>query len=255
MHLLVFYTVLSHLEFTCLAYPTPPLSLTNHNPPLLRPSSSPSLYFYLPPFLPPSPSPSLSFYFSLLISSQATKPCQDITATVTRFTVVPDLTFKFYDHIGNEAKTNKIRSWEMKVTLLGGTVAVAEAKVKMSTIGTMTLPLKFSKAFELLDKGQGQSQTDGDSFTLQVTSFFTMTSTSGKVHLEEGSIHCTKVRLNTVTSVLLSLIRDSTSSKRKRRKGGKDVQVEDDDAHLSGDEGAKEGGGTLHIYLSIYLSE
>ena len=140
----------------------------------------------------------------------------------------------------------------MKVTLLGGTVAVAEAKVKMSTTGTMTLPLKFSRAFELLEKSQGQS--DGDSFALQVASFFTLTSTSGKVHLQEGSIHCTKVRLNTVTSVLISLIRDSTSSKRKRRKGGREVQTEDEDAHLSGDEGVKEGEGTLHICLSAYLT-
>ena len=164
---------------------------------------------------------SLSLSFSLSFLSQATKPCQDITATVTRFTVVPDLTFKFFDHAGNEAKTNKCRSWEMKITLTGGTAAVAEAKVKISSTGTMTLPLKFTKALELLERGQA----DGDIFTLQVASFFTMP--YGKIQLQEGSIHCTQVRLNTVTSVLLSLIRDSTSSKqRKRRKGRKGQEEE-----------------------------
>ena len=128
----------------------------------------------------------------------------------------------------------------MKITLLGGTAAVAEAKVKISPTGTMTVPLKFSKAFELLERGQA----NGDNFTLQVTSFYTMT--SGKVHLQEGSIHCTQVRLNTVTSIALSLMRDSTSSKWKKRKG--DKEQEGDDANVSDIDEAKEGEGTLHIY-------
>jgi hypothetical protein len=130
----------------------------------------------------------------------------------------------------------------MKITLQGGTAAVAEAKVKISTTGSMTLPLKFSKAFDLLERGG----VEGDSFTLQVASFYTMT--SGKVHLQEGSILCTKVRLNTVTSVHLSLIRDNASSKRKRRKGGK--EVEEEDGSRSDDEGVKEGEGEYTLSYS-----
>lgn len=130
----------------------------------------------------------------------------------------------------------------MKITLQGGTAAVAEAKVKISTTGTMTLPLKFSKAFDLLERGG----VEGDGFTLQVASIYTMT--SGKVHLQEGSILCTKVRLNTVTSVHLSLIRDNASSKRKRRKGGK--EVEEEGGNLSDDEGVKEGEGEAHCRLA-----
>ena len=133
----------------------------------------------------------------------------------------------------------------MKVTLQGGTAAVAEAKVKISSTGTMTLPLKFSKAFDLLERGWAE----GDSFTLQVASFYA--TPLGKVHLQEGTIQCTKVCLNTVTSVHLSLIRDNASSKRKRRKGGK--EVEEEDANLSDDEGVKEGDGECTLPYSAFV--
>ena len=124
-----------------------------------------------------------------------------------------DLTIKFYDHTGNAAKTNKCKGWDLKIALIGANTTTIFKKKDM-TINTIIVPLNFARVFSLENAPTGN-------FDLEVSSSFKL-GNKATVNLEVGSIRCLQVRLNTVSAIAISIIRDSShssssSSKKSRR--------------------------------------
>jgi hypothetical protein len=149
-------------------------------------------------------------------------PSNEIVATVTRFTEISDLTFKFYDHVGNEARLNKAKSLELRICLMSaGNPAVV--KVKVPADHTLSVPLKFSRVFALLKEGDVDAE---DEIVLQVTSSYK--TDKAVVSLAEGRITCSQVQLNTVRAVNMTLLRAAKGAKKKKGKGGVALEEEGD---------------------------
>jgi hypothetical protein len=143
-------------------------------------------------------------------------PSNEIVATVTRFTEISDLTFKFYDHVGNEARLNKAKSWELRITTPGKRAVV---KVKVPLDQALSVPLQFSRVFDVDAE---------DEIVLQVTSTYNID--KADVSLEEGRITCSQVQLNTVRAVNMTLLRAAKGAKKKKGKGGVALEEEGDRA-------------------------
>lgn len=167
--------------------------------------------------------PTLPYHFPP--SYQVSVPSNNIAVTVTRFTEVSDLSFKFYDHVGNEARLNKAKSLELRICLMSdGNPAVVKAKVLPDH--ALVFPLiKFSRVFALLKEADLDAQ---DEITLQVTSSYK--TDKALVSLVEGRITCSQVQLNTVKAVNMTLLRAVKGSKKKKGKGGAAIEQEEDRA-------------------------
>ena len=143
---------------------------------------------------------------------------------MTSYTEVNDLTFTFFDNKGNEANPNKLKNWDLNITLEGSENRVVK-RVKNMT-GPVTVPLSFDKIFSDLE---GEKNSD---VVLLITSSFKY---NGCVsYLQEGSIRLKRVRLNTVSSIGMQLIRaGKTTGRKKTNKGA--ISQEEDTGHDDGD--------------------
>ena len=147
---------------------------------------------------------------------QAQEPSNEITATVTRYTVINDLNFTFFDSYGNAV--NQLKNWEMTITLIGHEKTVLK-KMKILS-GNVTIALPLNNVFS-------EDETEKNSVAeLQISSYYKF---KGSVtYLTEGFIKLKRVRLNTVSSIEICVIKAGKSNKRKKL-GSSDGAREDGD--------------------------
>lgn len=132
--------------------------------------------------------------------------------------MINDLNFTFFDSYGNAANADQLKNWEMTITLLGHEKAVLK-KMKILS-GNVTIALALNNFFS-------EEETEKNSVAeLQISSYFKF---QGAVtYLTEGSIKLKRVRLNTVSSIEIRVIKAGNSNKRKKL-GSSDGAREDGD--------------------------
>ena len=134
------------------------------------------------------------------------EPLIEIKATVTRYTAINDLNFTFFDNYGNEANTDQLKNWEMTITLRGDENTVVK-KLKIPS-RNITIPLSLSNIFS-----EDEMEKNSDA-VLEITSCYKFRGTV--TYVKEGFIKLKRVRLNTVSSIALRVLKENKTNKRKK---------------------------------------
>ena len=148
------------------------------------------------------------------------EPSNDIQATVTRYTAINDLTFTFFDSIGNEVSTDQPKNWDMTITLLGHEDRVVK-KLKVSSLnGSVSLPM--DRIFAEEDEMEKNSDA-----VLLINSCYKLKDKF--IYLRGGIIKLKRVLLNNVSSIDISVIKEIKTNKRKKIGRSYGARVHDDD--------------------------
>ena len=146
------------------------------------------------------------------------EPSNEIQATVTRYTAINDLTFTFFDSNGNEVSTDQPKNWEMTITLQDENRVVKKLEVSSLNV-PVSLPL--DRIF-----AEDEMEINSDAVLLINSSY----KLKDKVmSLTKGIINLKRVRLNTVSSIDISVIKEIKTNKRKNIGSSYAARVHDDD--------------------------
>ena len=146
------------------------------------------------------------------------EPSNEIQATVTRYTAINDLTFTFFDSIGNEVSTDQPKNWEMTITLQDENRVVKKLEVSSLNV-PVSLPL--DRIF-----AEDEMEINSDAVLLINSSYKLKDKV---ISLTKGIINLKRVRLNTVSSIDISVIKEIKTNKRKNIGSSYAARVHDDD--------------------------
>ena len=146
------------------------------------------------------------------------EPSNEIQATVTRYTAINDLTFTFFDSNGNEVSTDQPKNWEMTITLQDENRVVKKLEVSSLNV-PVSLPL--DRIF-----AEDEMEINSDAVLLINSSYKLKDKV---ISLTKGIINLKRVRLNTVSSIDISVIKEIKTNKRKNIGSSYAARVHDDD--------------------------
>ena len=146
------------------------------------------------------------------------EPSNEIQATVTRYTAINDLTFTFFDSNGNEVSTDQPKNWEMTITLQDENRVVKKLEVSSLNV-PVSLPL--DRIF-----AEDEMEINSDAVLLINSSYKLKDKV---ISLTKGIINLKRVRLNTVSSIDISVIKEIKTNKRKKIGRSYGARVHDDD--------------------------